>query len=111
MFSATVRFAHSESSWNTQRTPGIAGGVSIVVGHGATIHFDAALRGRIDASEHGHQRGFARAVVPRDAYAFALHEGEADIFQRAHAPESLADAFEADQRVAGFLRSSTCLHA
>ncbi len=61
------------------------------------VNEDLARVLRVDASQHLHQRGFARPVLAHQRMNFAGHQFESAMVERAHAGERLADIAHRDE--------------
>src|SRR6185295_13227116 len=62
------------------------------------VEREAAAVGYVDDGQHVEQRGLARAVRSDQAVDLSVSDAEADIGQRLHAPEALADVLGGEQR-------------
>ena len=63
-----------------------------VDGRGLALHQDLPRVRLIDAGEHIHQSGLARAVLPQQGQNFALAQVQADVMVGHHTAEGLGDA-------------------
>ena len=63
-----------------------------VDGHGLALHQDLPRVWLIDAGEHVHQRGLARAVLPQQGQYLPLAQVQVDVMVGRHAAKGLGDA-------------------
>ena len=96
-FSSADRLANRRMFWNVRAMPRAATSCGFWSASGRPSNTNSPRVRRVDAGQHVEQAGLAGAVGPDQAVDLAVVDREADVGERLHAAEALADATGAQQ--------------